>query len=343
MMRIAIVNDLALAVEVLRRLVRSVPEYEVAWTAANGVEAVEKCARDCPDLILMDLIMPLMDGAQATRIIMKQSPCAILVVTATVAGHADKVFEALSAGALDAVATPVFGASGEIAGGEELLRKIDLMGKLINCAGRESRGAPRLPARTGPARPPQLVVLGASTGGPNALATILRGLPQSLEAAVVVVQHLDVQFAPALVDWLADQTELTVSLIRESNKPEIGIVYVAGTNDHLVVGADLTFHYTAEPVDYPYRPSVDEFFLSLGRHWPRPGVACLLTGMGRDGAQGLLALRRAGWRTMAQNEKTCIVYGMPRAAVEAGAAAELLPVEGISAAILNELRKGKVA
>ena len=107
-MRIAIVNDLALAVEVLRRLIKSMPEHEVAWTAADGVEAVEKCARDCPDVILMDLIMPNMDGAKATRIIMEQSPCAILVVTATVAGHAAKVFEALSHGALDAVATPRF-------------------------------------------------------------------------------------------------------------------------------------------------------------------------------------------------------------------------------------------
>ena len=110
-MRIAIVNDLTLAVEVLRRLIRSVPGYQVAWTAADGVEAVEKCARDCPDLILMDLIMPVMDGAQATKVIMKQSPCAILVVTATVSGNAAKVFEALSCGALDAVATPVFGTS----------------------------------------------------------------------------------------------------------------------------------------------------------------------------------------------------------------------------------------
>lgn len=343
MMRIAIVNDLALAVEVLRRLVRSVPEYEVAWTAANGVEAVEKSARDRPDLILMDLIMPLMDGAQATRIIMKQSPCAILVVTATVAGNADKVFAALSAGALDAVATPVFGPSGGIDGGEELLRKIAVMGKLIAFAGRESPAAapPRPPVA--PAHPPRLVVLGASTGGPNAVAIILRGLPKNLEAAVVVVQHLDVQFAPALVEWLNNQTDLPVSLIRENLAPEAGRVYVAGTNDHLVIDSDLTFHYTTEPVGYPYRPSVDEFFLSLGRHWPQPGVACLLTGMGRDGAQGLLALRRTGWRTMAQDERTCIVYGMPRAAVEAGAVAQLLPLENISTAIMNELRKERVA
>ena len=343
MMRIAIVTDLALAVGVLRRLVRSIAEYEVAWTAANGIEAVEKCARDCPDLILMDLIMPLMDGAQATRIIMKQSPCAILVVTATVSGNADKVFAALSSGALDAVATPVFGPGGGIDGGEELLRKIVIIGKLITHAGHRPSAVSPLNIKEAPARLPRLVVIGASTGGPNAVVLILRGLARNLEAAVVIVQHLDVQFAPALVEWLGNQTDLPVSLIRENLMPEAGEVYVAGTNDHLVIDANLAFQYTTEPTDYPYRPSVDEFFLSLGRHWPQPGVACLLTGMGRDGAQGLLALRRAGWRTMAQDEKTSIVYGMPRAAVEAGAVAQLLPVEDISAAILNEVGKGRVA
>ena len=342
-MRIAIVNDLALAVEVLRRLVRSVPEYQVAWTAANGAEAVEKCARDRPDLILMDLIMPLMNGVQATRAIMKQSPCAILIVTATVCGNADKVFAALSAGALDAVATPVFGASGGIDGGEELLRKIALMGKLILQAGRElPPAAGSLPQRS-PAQRPQLVALGASTGGPNALAAILHELPQDLGAAVAIVQHLDLQFVPAFAEWLGSQTKLPVSVIRENVKPDAARVYVAGTNDHLVVGADLAFHYASEPAEYPYRPSVDEFFLSLGRYWPRPGVACLLTGMGRDGAQGLLALRQAGWRTIAEDQKTCVVYGMPRAAAEIDAAAEVLPVQDISSAILDALRKEKAA
>ena len=338
-MRIAIVNDLTLAVEVLRRLIRSVPGYEVAWTAGDGVEAVEKCARDCPDLILMDLIMPVMDGAQATKIIMKQSPCAILVVTATVSGNAAKVFEALSCGALDAVATPVFGMSGGIEGGEELLRKIAVLGRLIVHA--QHPGVTEQPyPRAAPYHAPRMVALGASTGGPNAVAIILRGLPANLGAAVVVVQHLDVQFAPGLVDWLGEQTGLTVSLAREGMKPETGGVFVAGTNDHLVIGADLAFHYTADPADYVYRPSVDECFLSLGRRWPQPGVACLLTGMGRDGAQGLLALRKAGWRTMAQDEKTSIVYGMPRAAVEIGGAEESLPVDLIPGAILRELKTG---
>lgn len=335
-MRIAIVNDLVLAVEVLRRLIRSVPGYEVAWTAGDGVEAVEKCARDCPDLILMDLIMPVMDGAEATKIIMKQSPCVILVVTATVSGNAAKVFDALSWGALDAVATPVFGTSGGIEGGRELLRKIEVLGRLIVHA-KQSGAVAQPNAGSAPDQAPRMVALGASTGGPNALAAILRGLPSNLAATFVIVQHLDVQFAPGLVEWLGEQTRLTVSLAREGMKPESGGVFVAGTNDHLVIEGNLSFHYTAKPVDYVYRPSVNEFFFSLGRHWPEPGVACLLTGMGRDGAEGLLALRKAGWRTMAQDERTSIVYGMPRAAMEIGGAERSLPVDLIQGAILREL------
>ncbi|MEN6602285.1 MAG: chemotaxis protein CheB, partial [Bryobacteraceae bacterium] len=120
-----------------------------------------------------------------------------------------------------------------------------------------------------------------------------------------------------------------------------GRVYVAGTSDHLVIGADQSFHYTREPEDYPYRPSVDEFFYSLGQFWPEPGVACLLTGMGRDGAEGLLGLRKAGWWTLAQDEATSVVYGMPRAAVELGAAAETLSINQIPAAILRQMNKGR--
>jgi len=340
-MRIAIVNDMSMTVEVLRRLVQTVPDYEVAWTAADGIEAVDKCARDTPDLILMDLIMPLMDGAQATRAIMKRSPCAILLVTATVTGNADKVFEALSWGALDAVATPVLGARGGFEGAEMLLKKIAILGQLVAHAKRSSVPAlPVMPAAAEPGWPPRLVAMGASTGGPNAVAIILRNLPEDLSAALVVVQHLDEQFAPGLVDWLGDQTGLPVTLIREGMAPEPSQVFVAGTNDHLVVGPDLRFHYTPDPVDYVYRPSVDELFLSLDRYWPEPGLACLLTGMGKDGAQGLLALRQAGWRTIAQDEKTSIVYGMPRAAMEIHGASESLPVDSIAAAILEEFGRG---
>jgi len=323
-MRIAIVNDLSMAVALLRRILESLSGCEVAWIAADGGEAIEKCARDLPDLILMDLIMPGAYGAQATRHIMKNTPCAILIVTASVTGNAAMVFEAMGHGALDAVALPR-----SVDGGAELLRKIERISTLIGCAARATYFAA---VRTN--EPPRLVAIGASTGGPKALATVLRALPAALAAAITIVQHLDAQFAGDLVQWLSEQTELRVSLAREGMRPERGGVFVAGTNDHLVIGADFAFHYTAEPADYPYRPSVDEFFLSLSAHWKRPGIAALLTGMGRDGARGLLALRQAGWHTVAQDEKTSIVYGMPRAAAEAGAAAEVLPLSEIGSSIL---------
>jgi two-component system, chemotaxis family, response regulator WspF len=120
--------------------------------------------------------------------------------------------------------------------------------------------------------------------------------------------------------------------------PEVNTIYIAGTNDHLVIGSDLAFHYVVEPKDNPYRPSVDAFFLSIVQHWPGKGVAVLLTGMGRDGAQGLLELRKAGWHTIAQDEKTSVVYGMPKAAAQIDAAREILPIEKIAEAVMRQIK-----
>jgi two-component system response regulator WspF len=328
-MRIAIVNDLMLAVEAIRRVIVRVPEYEVAWIAYDGGEAVEKCGRDKPDLILMDLIMPVMDGVTATSIIMERSPCAILVVTATVSGNASKVFEAMGHGALDAVCTPIFGIDGNLEGGDELLKKIAVIGMLL----KYSTTAPK-PEKHVATRPektqPRMIAIGSSTGGPKALSTILGRLSAPLDAAIVIIQHVDLQFAGGLADWLNDQTSLPVILAREGAQLERDCVYVAGTNDHLVVGGDLALHYTSEPRDYPYRPSVDRFFGTVQQYWPSKGVAVLLTGMGRDGAIGLLALRKAGWPTIAQDEATSVVFGMPKAAIDAGAADAVLPVHNIA-------------
>ncbi|MDY0038970.1 MAG: chemotaxis response regulator protein-glutamate methylesterase [Desulforhabdus sp.] len=332
-MRIAIVNDLLMAVEAQRRIVTSVSNYEIAWIAYNGVEAVERCGRDRPDLILMDLSMPVMDGVQATCAIMRESPCAILVVTASIKDDAAKVFEAMGCGALDATGTPILGDDGKIEGGAELLKKIATIGKLIGKPSREAVVANKIV----PLRAPRLVVIGSSTGGPKALAEILARLPEDLKAAVVIIQHVDVQFAGGLAEWLNDQTHLSVSIAAGGQTLRKGMVYLAGTNDHLVVGPDLAVHYTPEPRDYTYRPSVDTFFFSVGRHWPNRAVAVLLTGMGKDGAKGLLTLRRAGWHTIAQDEKSSVVYGMPKAAAEIGAAVEILPVEKIADSIIGHM------
>jgi two-component system response regulator WspF len=342
-MRIGIVNDAGLVREALRQVVLSLPEHEVAWMASDGAEAVALARTDAPDLILMDLYMPGIDGVEATRRIMGESPCAILIVTATVAGHLNKVYQAMGYGALDAIDTPTVGPRGEISGAAMLLRKIEIIGKLVSkpasrpyssndVADRERAVSLRSARSVDP-----LVILGASTGGPDALATILSQLPASLKAAVIVVQHVDAAFAPGLGQWLAEQVKRRVTLAVEGHRPVVGEILLSGTDAHLILGHDYKLHYSAEPRDSSYRPSVDALFMSAARNWPRAGVAALLTGMLRDGAQGLLALKRLGWRTIAQDESTSIVWGMPRAAIELGAAEKVLPLPEIAAAITTLL------
>jgi len=336
MMRIAIVNDVPMAVEALRRVVTSVPEYQIAWIAEDGEEAVRKCAADVPDLILMDLMMPRMDGAEASRLIMKNTPCAILVVTATVGGHSSKVFEAMGWGALDAVNTPVLAASGEPGRASELLTKIAMLGKLI---GKSPPGPPlvRMAAAASSELRPDfpLIAIGASTGGPAALERVLSDLPPDLYAAIAIVQHVDELFAPGLASWLGRATSRPVRTIRANDRPDPSAVQVASTNDHLLLTPELTFAYTEEPVNYSYRPSVDVFFQTVAASWPVTAIGVLLTGMGADGAQGLLAMRRAGWHTIAQDQASSIVYGMPKAAAKINAAAEILPLDRIAGAIAN--------
>jgi two-component system, chemotaxis family, response regulator WspF len=342
-LRIAIVNDLLIAVEALLRIVRSRPDYSVAWIARDGAEAVRKCAEDHPDMILMDLIMPVLNGADATRFIMRDHPCPILVVTATVDGHIGLVFEAMGYGALDAVNTPSLGPDGSLSGAQELLRKIEIIGHLVGSPAPRSAAAPApSPHHTSPCRYP-LILLGASTGGPAALIEILACFPPDLHAPVVIVQHVDKEFAADLAMWLGRHCPLRVVVARHGSQPEPGLVYVAGTNDHLILTEKGTFEYSPEPLDLCYRPSVDVCFESAARLWTVPGVAVLLTGMGRDGGKGLLALRQRGWKTIAQNQATCVVYGMPRAAVETGAAEQVLPLKEIGGAVLSALVEPRAA
>lgn len=328
-MRIAIVNDLKIATEALRRAIASDPAYRLAWVAVNGAEAVEQCRRDRPDLILMDLVMPVMDGAEASRRIMRESPCAILIVTATLEGHHAMVFEALAAGALDAVQTPILGGQGQSEGASRLMIKIDALVRIIvGKPGKETRATVASPPAE--AAPTRLIAIGASAGGPGAVAAILSALPAEFPGAIVLVQHLDAQFVPALVAWLNERSALPVRIAMKGDRPVEGSVLIAGTCDHLVLRDSGSFGYAAEPRDCFSRPSVDVFFQSVVRCWHGSVAGVLLTGMGKDGAAGLKALRSAGALTIAQDSSTCVVYGMPRAAVELGAAALVLPLEKIA-------------
>ena len=379
-MRIAIVNDTAIAIEALRRVLLTVSGYEVAWIARDGAEAVARCVKDTPDLILMDLVMPIMDGVEATRQIMSNTPCLILIVTASVGQNAGKVFEAMGHGALDAADLPVLGTQENAHSSQALLNKIATLSKLIGKTPYRSTPVPEttfnklstsklktpfgstqreqnsplkiqnstlntqsstlIPSldRPQPNSLTPLIAIGSSTGGPKALAAILSLLPSDFGAAIAIVQHVDQQFSAGLVDWLNQQTPLTVKLAKAGDRLTKSTVLVAGTNDHLSLRADHTLHYIKEPADYPYRPSVDVFFKSLAQHWSRKDIAVLLTGMGQDGAEGLSLLRSQGWHTITQDKASCAVYGMPKAAVALNAAVEILPPEKIATTLIQRLK-----
>jgi two-component system, chemotaxis family, response regulator WspF len=329
--RIAIANDMLIAVEVLRRVISQVPNYHVVWVAYDGQEAVEKCAADTPDLILMDVVMPGMDGVEATRQIMAESPCAILMVTVSVHRYAAKVFEAMGYGAIDAINTPTLVDGQHIDRNDGLLKKIDTIATLIGKSPRRRLLSDASPQHEVNHKIP-LVAIGASTGGPQALVKILQEFPQNLPASVVIVQHLDAEFAPGFAIWLDEQVPLPVQLVYPGVRPQPGQIFVAGTNDHLIMTAKQTLNYNPEPLNCLYRPSIDVFFESVAQYWQGQGIGVLLTGMGRDGAQGLKKLQARGWHTIAQDRNTSVVYGMPKAAVELKAAGEVLPIEAIASA-----------
>jgi two-component system response regulator WspF len=340
--RIGVVNDSILAREALKRVIEASEDHDVAWTAADGFRAIELARSDRPDLILMDLIMPGINGVETTRRITAETNCPILIVTATVRKTVGMVYEAMGYGALDAVDTPVLGARGEIDGARPLLTKIDTIARLVGASLKGSASRHLLESQsfdegfeaTNEAFDFDFVLIGASTGGPNAIATILERFPRDWRGCTVVVQHVDLAFAPGLARWLADRSGREVKLIERGDLPRAGATLLAGTNDHLVVTSSGRFAYETEPQSVYYRPSVDVFFASAAASRMKPGAAAILTGMGADGARGLLELKKKGWRTFAQNKESSIIWGMPRAATELGAAETVASLEEIAAAIV---------
>jgi two-component system chemotaxis response regulator CheB/two-component system response regulator WspF len=263
---------------------------------------------------------------------MARAPCAILIVTVDVGANAWRVYEAMGAGALDAVDTPSLSGPDAHRSIAMLIAKIDRIGALI-----KERHAPGAAAAAGIARVSSrdapLVAIGASAGGPAALAVLLAALPKDFNAATVIVQHVDAAFAAGMADWLNQQSALPVRIAREGDRPQAGVVLLAATDDHLHLKLPEVLGYTRVPEETPYRPSADVFFHSVVARWPARAIGVLLTGMGRDGAIGLKAMRTKGYHTIAQDEATSAVYGMPKAAAALDAAAAILPLPRIAAAL----------
>lgn len=341
-MKIGIVNDLPICVEALKQSIQMDSGLEVLWIAENGQEAVDRCRSQVPDLVLMDLIMPVMDGVEATRIIMSENPCPILIVTSSIEDNAPMVFKAMGEGALDAVNTPLINAGGSNTGRgrQELLRKI----KLINSLCREEENLPKLDTKgslTPQAGITHSIAIGASSGGPQALAVILGELPADFPVPVIIIQHVDKKFVGELAKWLSTLTPLPVKLAKYGEKPQAGNIYLGNTNDHLIINKKCVFEYVREPVEMPYRPSVDVFFNSLAENVGSDVVGVILTGMGSDGAKGLLKLKSIGATTISQDRESSAVYGMPKAAIDLSASTEILPLSRIADRLVGLVEKSE--
>lgn len=342
-MTLGLINGTAAESELIRRAIAMAPKHTLLWQASTAEDGLRLCRDQLPDLLLLDLSVPDIGGVEATRRIMGHSPCAILIMASNVGRMATEVFEAMGHGALDAVDKPAMDEAHLATCVGPFLAKLEEIDRRF-LGGRSGSAA----KCAKPATPPMaervvetLVVIGASAGGPAAVRAVLGGLPPDFPAAVIVVQHMDERFSQGMVDWLSASTCLPVRVCKEGDTPSAGVVLIAGTNDHLVFKSGYRLGYSPEPADFVYRPSVDVFFASVKRYWRQRVVGVILTGMGKDGSVELKALRAMGHHTIVQDRQSSAVYGMPKAAIECGAAAEILPLDQIAQGLVKALSARK--
>ena len=342
--RVLVVEDSLTVRKYLVECLRADPEIEVVAEAEDGKQAIELCERLRPDVITLDMMLPVMTGLTVTEYVMAYCPTPILIVSAsTNRGEVFRTYDALAAGALDVIEKPLDGA-GDPAWERHLLATVKLVArvKVITHVrarlNRPARGVGALAPGLAPSAPQrQYLAIGASTGGPQALATILRGLPANFPLPILLVVHISPAFGQAFADWLADQTDIPVSTaVHNQSLPPFGSprVLLAPAEQHLVV-RNRRLALTRDPEVHSCRPSVDVLFQSVAEELGSRAAGVLLTGMGRDGARGLLAIRAAGGTTFAQDEATSVVFGMPREAILLGAAERVLALEEVAPALVS--------
>jgi chemotaxis response regulator CheB len=333
-MNVAIVSERRRDALTLRRVMSVEPAYRVAWIAQTLQAATVACCADQPDLILLVLPLTRTDPTILVRHLRSTSPCPILIVSDTIRGNGAKVFDAVAAGAFDVVGLPPAVDSAPDHSGAQLLAKIGAIARFSGQRAAARAQAARRPDGFSADATDVLVCIGASAGGPAALATLLRALPGDFPAGIVIVQHVAERFVQGMTEWLGGQCGRDVRVAAEGDRPGPEHVLMASALGHLGVRRGGRLCYTAEPRHAPYIPSVDVFFQSASLVWPNIAIGVLLTGMGKDGAVGLKALRDKGHHTIAQDEASSAVYGMPKAAAELNAAVEIQPLESIPARLM---------
>jgi two-component system chemotaxis response regulator CheB len=346
--KVLLVEDSPLAITILKRMIGKAADMQVVGTARTGVEAMELIPKLKPDVVCTDLLMPKMNGLELTQAIMEKHPKPILVISASVQDEdKNNVFQLLEAGAVDVFAKP---RSGQIEDYESLTEK--LLGKIRVLAGvkvftKRSKGSILNPKQATistprPTTPPvslptsvKILAIAASTGGPQAFQEILRHLPANFPVPVVCVQHISTGFLDGFLHWLEQTCPLKVAIAKTGDSPRAGTIYFPPERNHLQLDVQGRFYCVDGPNVDGHCPSATVLFQSVAKYYRSSAVGILLSGMGKDGAAGLLELKQKGSFTIAQNEETSVVFGMPQEAIKLGAVKLILGLPDIGPKILE--------
>ena len=357
MTRVLIAEDSPTIRNLLQKILSSSPDIEIIGTAANGKEAVDKTIKLKPDLVTMDIRMPIMNGFEATREIMRRAPTPILVISASVNSDDLKItFNAIQAGALDIIEKPRGGLRQNY---EEMAAKIIRKVKVISgvkvfhhvskkaLGGRVKTGDSYKNSKDSKARKirinhkttemPDIICIAASTGGPGALASVLKTVPKNFSIPIVVVQHITKGFGEGFAHWLDHECLLKVNTISSGSSIEPGNIYIAPDDYHLLVGPNKKFRTSKSLPVSGLRPYATFLFNSVAELYGDRSLGIILTGMGRDGSEGMKNIKLAGGITLAQSEDSCIVFGMPKEAIDLGIVDYVLNLEEINSFMKNLL------
>lgn len=346
--RVLVVDDSAFMRAALKKIIENDPNIEVIATARDGEEAIEKIKSLKPDVVTLDLDMPRIDGFAVLEVIMKESPLPVIVVSALTQEGAHTAFRALDLGAIDYVPKDLSNSPFEV------LRLEKTLINKIKAAASTKRGK-RIIKDKGIRSPDglssdrfsnvQVVVIGASTGGPKALQEIISSLPEDFPAGVLIVIHMPPIFTTSFAQRLDSISRLKVKEAQNKDYVEPGCVFIAPGGHHMGVAEEglsrIKIKITSEPSDLPHIPSVDVTMLSVAEIYSRDALGIILTGMGTDGLKGMTAIKQRGGKTLAQDEETCVVFGMPRACIERGIVDKVVPLPEMADEIIRVCGGGR--
>lgn len=346
--RVLIVEDSAIFQTVLKNIFSTSPEIEVVGTASNGIEGLALIPQLNPDVICTDFHMPKMDGLEFTKQVMVQYPRPILVISISVqTEQRHRIFELLEAGAVD-----IFPKPRSTVDPDAQINRLKLINKIKILAGvkvfrkRTPQGIPKSELSSTTLQPTsgnatskiKIVAIGTSTGGPQALQLIFDRLPANFSVPIVCVQHISHGFLDGLIQWLSATSRLPIEIARSGITPQPGIIYFPPEKKHLELNSQGQFVCSSSPPLGGHRPSVDVTFKSVAQVYHRQAIAVLLTGMGKDGAAGMQMIHQAGGLTIAQDQETSVIFGMPKEAIELGAVKHTLPLSEITPFVIEQLR-----